>query len=231
MTSIINRWALPLVFLLLLYFAWPISESSSPDQLQIGKESTIVFFGNSLIEGKGAQPTESVPAIVQKSLSIPVINSGFSGITSAEALSKIDQAVLKHHPVIVVIELGANDYLQNRENFQIDSLKKNLSQLIERIEGENRLLYLTKFYNDQVASSILGEGEEHSQMDQLFLELQQRYSLRLIEDIWSGIWGDSTLMSDALHPNGKGYQLMADHYLQALMPVLQKNNLLKPAEG
>jgi lysophospholipase L1-like esterase len=44
-------------------------------------------------------------------------------------------------------------------------------------------------------------------------------NITLIEDIWAGVWG--VHMSDSVHPNAKGYEIMADNIYKVLRPYLQ----------
>ena len=40
----------------------------------------------------------------------------------------------------------------------------------------------------------------------------------LIPDIFKDIMGNRKLMSDPIHPNGDGYKIMAERFLEAMLP-------------
>ena len=63
------------------------------------------------------------------------------------------------------------------------------------------------------------------QYDIMFNTLASLSNVTLIEDIWQGVWGIN--MSDAIHPDAAGYEIMADNIFNVLKPYLETNNLLK----
>ena len=42
----------------------------------------------------------------------------------------------------------------------------------------------------------------------------------LVENVYEDISGSRGLMSDRIHPNGRGYAVMAEHFRRALEPYL-----------
>jgi acyl-CoA thioesterase-1 len=201
------------------------------------KDKTLVCLGNSLTAGYGASTpgiddsTKSYPAYLQEKVNIPVINAGISGDTTAGALARIDTDVLSKNPLIVIIELGANDLFQR---IPLAATKDNLQDIINKINDGNRKIYVAKFYTEAVAREIAGSNGITdytmqtlliNQYDEMFEEIASSNNVELIEDIWSGVW--SIHMSDDVHPNAKGYEIMANNYYNALQPYLQSNNLLK----
>jgi lysophospholipase L1-like esterase len=58
----------------------------------------------------------------------------------------------------------------------------------------------------------------------MFDTLAASDNVELIDDIWKEIWGIH--MSDRVHPNAKGYEIMADNYYNAIKPYLEANRLL-----
>jgi lysophospholipase L1-like esterase len=53
----------------------------------------------------------------------------------------------------------------------------------------------------------------------MFDSLVSTNNIELIEDIWDGVWGIH--MSDMVHPNARGYEIMADNYYKAINSYLQ----------
>ena len=201
------------------------------------KTSTLVCLGNSLTAGHGAtvpgvdDREKSYPAFLQKKVTIPVVNAGVSGDTSAQGLSRVEKEVLSKNPRIVIIELGANDFLQR---IPLSTTQKNLQSIINMVNDGNRKIYLAKFYSENIAGEmvnllqITGHDEQAaviSNYDNMFNTLAVSSNVELINDIWADVWGIH--MSDNIHPNGKGYEAMAENYFNALKPYLRANNLLK----
>jgi acyl-CoA thioesterase-1 len=64
-----------------------------------------------------------------------------------------------------------------------------------------------------------------NQYDNMFNTLASSNNIVLIDNIWDNVWGIH--MSDSVHPNAAGYEIMADNYFKILQPYLQDNDLLK----
>jgi acyl-CoA thioesterase-1 len=219
---------------LLVFF---ILDGCDNGSLRDGAGVSVVCFGDSLTAGYGAaypgvdDKTKSYPAYLQNKINIPVINAGISGDTTSMALSRVNADVLAKDPLIVIIELGANDLFQG---IPLMTTKNNLQKIIDSINDGNRKIYVAKFYTNEVAMAMaaeLGIGSYAmqalliAQYNAMFDALASSNDVELIEDIWSGIWG--IYMSDAVHPNAKGYEIMADNYYKAMEPYLRAKNLVK----
>ncbi|MDR0718748.1 MAG: GDSL-type esterase/lipase family protein [Treponema sp.] len=198
---------------------------------------TLVCFGNSLTAGYGAttagidDKANSYPAYLQNRVSIPVINAGISGNTTLQALVRINNDVLSKNPLIVIVELGANDVFRR---VLLDSTRDNLQKIIALLDDGNRKIYIAKFYTEVVAREMLHTVEIDdyayqtaiiNRYDDMFNALAESNNVELIDDIWKGVWGIH--MSDAVHPNKSGYEIMANNYYDAIKPYLEANNLLK----
>jgi lysophospholipase L1-like esterase len=201
------------------------------------KDPALVCFGNSLTAGYGAtipgrdDRTKSYPAYLQNKVSIPVINAGKSGDTTSQALARIDTDVLSKNPRIVIIELGANDIFLR---VPLNTTGDNLQRIIGLINNGNRKIYIAKFYTEDVAREMaesigIDDYDQQTltidQYDTMFNELALSDNVELIDDIWKGVWGIH--MSDTVHPNARGYEIMAENYFNAMKPYLQADNLLK----
>jgi len=198
-----------------------------------GKDITLVCLGDSLTAGYGAakpsveDKSKSYPAYLQKKTGISVINAGVSGDTTIEALSRVDSDVLSHKPDIVIILLGANDFFHL--TIPVSTTQRNLQTIIDKVDNRNRKIYLAKFYTDEVAASfsdILPIPIPSviidlyvSQYNNMYKALAESNNIELIEDIWTGVWVDH--MSDPIHPNAEGYEIMADNIYKVIEPYLQ----------
>ncbi|MDR2484401.1 MAG: GDSL-type esterase/lipase family protein [Treponema sp.] len=196
----------------------------------------LVCFGNSLTAGFGAtvpgeeDKTNSYPAYLQNKVTIPVINAGVSGDTTVTALNRIVRDVLSENPQVVIIELGANDLFQF---VSLQTTRKNLQSMIDSLAKGTRKIYIAKFYTDAVAQDMMNRADIPlvlqtgiiAYYDEMFRSLASSPHVELIEDIWSGVWGQ--YMSDDIHPDARGYEIMADNYFKVIKPYLQEHNFLK----
>jgi acyl-CoA thioesterase-1 len=159
--------------------------------------NTIIAFGDSLVEGRGATPGHDFVARLATRLSVPIINSGRSGDTAATALARLDSDVLSRNPRVVIVLLGGNDFLRRvptSETF------RSLSTIVERIRQRGAAVVLVGvsvgIINDPYASE--------------YDALARRTSSALVPDILDDIVGHADRMSDSIHPNDRGYEMIAD---------------------
>jgi acyl-CoA thioesterase-1 len=223
-----------IVFGLLIGFSFIGCDNGS---INNSHDTTLVCLGNSLTAGYGAitpgvdDKSNSYPAYLQNKINIPVVNAGVSGDTTLQSLSRIDTDVLSKNPRIVIIELGANDVFQR---IPIKDTRDNLRSIIDKLNDGNRKIYLARFYTDAIARAMANDiGITNfamqtlliNQYNTMFNTLASSNNVVLIDDIWDGVWGIH--MSDSVHPNAAGYEIMANNYFKILQPYLQANGLLK----
>jgi len=202
------------------------------------KTGPIVCLGDSLTEGYGASiPSEvdksnSYPAFLEKKVTINVINSGISGDTASGGLARVDKDVLANDPQMVIILLGANDFLKFRP---ASEAKSALQAIIYKVKSEERKIYLASFIGDPAWEAsyletfpIMFPGIITLLADykKIYTELiSENTDIGYISNIWKGI--GKTQMSDPIHPNAEGYSIMADNIFATIRPYLAENNLLK----
>jgi len=179
----------------------------SQPQVQKGSipYDTIICFGDSLTFGTGAVPGMDYPSQLSKMISKPVINAGAPGDTTASALTRLQRDVLSKSPDLVLITLGGNDL---KNGVAKDVAFKNLKRIVKSIQGQG-------------ARVIIG-GLRFPLRDRGFArgykDLADQTGAVLIPDIFKDIIGDRRLMSDPIHPNGNGYKIMAQRFLEAMPP-------------
>lgn len=211
------------IFVSFLVFSFLSRNNHMKVKINSNLNSNIVFLGDSLSAGYGADIENSVPAFFSKKVNINVINAGISGDTTSGGLERLKKDVLTHNPVIVIVELGANDYFKS-EN--ISNTKKNLKTIIEEIRKTDAVVFIPKFYPKTYALGILKPGDK-KQYDEMFIEFQNMDKVFVIENMWKNVWGKRELMHDNIHPNAKGYEIMAENYFNEMKPFLKYNKLLK----
>ncbi len=108
----------------------------------------LVCFGDSLTEEEfftNGTP-RLTPRIREAFPDWEVINSGVSGNSTRNALSRIDTDVIKQNPDYVTVLFGANDmYLYMIE---IDEYKSNLEKIVDKIGFEKTILITPSPFNE-----------------------------------------------------------------------------------
>jgi acyl-CoA thioesterase-1 len=189
---------------------WWLLHDRSPRAARPTAGSTIVAFGDSLVEGRGATPGQDFVSLLSRRLAVPIVNAGRSGDTAVAALSRLDVAVLSRNPRVVIVLLGGNDFLRRvptSETF------RSLSTIVERIRERGAAVILIGVSVGVIADPYAGEYEA----------LARRTSSGFVPDILDDIIGHTDRMSDSIHPNDRGYQLMADRIEPVVRDLIESD--------
>lgn len=199
----------PLFLLLLLLAACAPSPYSYITNLNSNRGTNLICLGDSLTAGDGAPPGTAYPDLLSGNVGYPVINAGISGDTTAKALARLDSDVLSKKPRGVIIELGANDYLQSEGSARaMDRAFDNLSQMTVRIQETGAFVVIA----DVFISADISDR---------YKKLAKTLGALYIPDVLAGVMNNPEMMSDTLHPNSFGYAKMAENVIKYLQPVLK----------
>jgi len=184
-----------------LFFSGPEIRNANPSG------ENIVCFGDSLTYGTGASEDKDYPSQLSNMISMPVINAGVPGDTTATALARLEDDVLSESPRIVLITLGGND-LKNK--VPKETAFGNLKTIITSVQDEGALVIVAG-----IDIPFYGRG-----FGKAYKELCNEVGAVLIPNIFQGIMGNPKLMSDPIHPNDAGYTIMARKFFEAMKPYL-----------
>jgi len=194
-----------LVVIVLLFGLILLKDDSVPlETATIPTQQPILAFGDSLTYGKGALREESYPSQLQQLLGTRVINGGISGEKSATGLSRLPQLLQKHQPALVILCHGGNDLIQKKSKEQ---LKSNLKKMIQLIKLQGSQVLLVGVPNFKML---------HFSTEDLYEEVAEEMQVMYEGEVLSQIENESNLKSDRVHPNAKGYSLMAEHFARKL---------------
>jgi len=184
---------------------------------QFAFASKVIFLGDSLTEGYGIESKYSYPALIQNFLlkdkiEAEVINAGISGATSANGVSRLNW-LMKAKPQVLVLALGANDGLRG---LPVANTFMNLEKIIQKAKEHHVKVLLLGM---KVPPNM---GKEYAlAFEQNFMDLAQKYSLAHVPFILEGVAGDPTLnLADGIHPNQKGYEVIAKNIYPHLKKLL-----------
>lgn len=204
-----RKFAIPaaLLALLLIWLLFP-SKYSRVRNLQ-SNGTNIIAFGDSLTAGYGAGAGEDYPSGLAKLIGREVINAGVSGDTTDSALARIDADVLQRSPRIVIVGLGGNDFLRGAP---ITSTEANLRTIVKQIQQSGAMVVILGFNFPSLTASY----------GKMYKRVASDEGCLLIPDLLDGIIGNSSLKSDEIHPNAKGYALMAERVSGPLRKLIKK---------
>jgi len=194
---------------LLINISAILSCSKETPLLPLESNATILAFGDSLTYGTGTSRDKAYPAVLEKITGLKVINAGIPGEISAAGLTRLPSLLREHQPDLIIICHGGNDVLRHM----------NLNQTRNNIQT---MITLTQAYNTQII--LIGVPEFGLFLDTLSLysELAESNHIPIAEDILGDILAKNTLKSDHIHPNAKGYKLLAER----IVVVLQQSGAL-----
>jgi len=175
--------------------------------------STIVSFGDSLTAGFGASSGEDYPSVLSQRLGVPIVNAGRNGDTTQTALARIEE-VLATNPRIVIVGLGGNDFLGG---VAIATTEENLRRIVRRIQGGGAMVVLIGFSFPSLQANY----------DEMYRRVAKDEEALLVRNVMKGILGDRSLKSDEIHPNARGYALMAERLESPVKKLLHEANELR----
>ena len=194
------------IILTLLLTACGNSEPLTP----LNNQQPILAFGDSLTYGYGVATAQSYPEQLSQLSNMEVINAGISGEKSKQGLERLSALLDEHQPQLLLLCHGGNDVLKKQN---LDSMKENLAQMIEMAQSRDIQVVLISVPG---ASLFLPDIKQYQ-------ELAEQYNIPLENDIIKDVLKESSLRSDAIHPNAQGYRLIAE----AVYALLEDNGALK----
>lgn len=176
--------------------------------------NTILFLGDSLTEGHNLSKEASYPSVIGKILTqkghkdIKILNGGVSGSTTASGMSRL-RWFLKAKPNILVLALGANDGLRGTK---LSETKKNLENIITKAQEKQMKVILC----GMLLPTNYGE-KYREEFSALYTSLAKKYKLKMVPFLLDGVAGNKDLnLPDGIHPNEKGYEIVAKNVLKVL---------------
>lgn len=184
-------------------------------------QGNILILGDSLSAGYGISVDKSWPSLLQEKLTknqFPhkVYNASISGQTSSEGLKQIDRLLSIIQPVMVVIELGANDGLRGLSTQEMQS---NLQSIITKSQSANAQVLLIGI---RVPSNY---GRRYSAMfEDTFKTLAANnqiafipFMLAPIAKILTSENHEQYIQTDGLHPTEYAQPILLDHIYPTLI--------------
>jgi len=199
----------------------PAREAPREAPREVTREATreaIMVFGDSLSAGFGMAANQAWPALLDARLAreqrgFRIINASISGETTDCGLARIDDALERHRPALVAIELGANDALRG---LPLSRMRANLAGMIERSQAAGATVLLIGM---QMPPNF---GAEFTRaFANMYASLADETGATLLPFLLQPIAADrDAFMDDNLHPTVAAQPAIAEHVWQSLAPML-----------
>ena len=204
-----------IVVLLAAWLLWP-SRYGHVANLD-SRGTNVIAFGDSLTAGYGAQPGEDYPSKLSAMIGTDVINTGVSGDTTESALARINDDVLARDPRIVIVGLGGNDFLQS---VPLATTERNLRAAVRAIHGAGAMVVLLGFKFPSLSANY----------ESMYAKVARDERCLLVPDLLDGILANPSMKSDEIHPNARGYELMAERIAGPCRKLLRKADSTRGGE-
>ncbi len=186
-----------------------LSCSSSAQLPKLSQEAVILAFGDSLTYGTGVARDQSYPALLSAMSGHRVINAGIPGEVSTNGLARLPKLLNETQPELIIICHAANDILRG---MSFEHAAANLQAMIQLAQQRGIavvILAVPKF------SIMLSPAS-------FYETIATDMHVPIEADIVSAVLADRKLKSDSIHPNSKGYRLIAE----AVFTLMQKAGAL-----
>ena len=171
--------------------------SSGAKSPRLASDAVILAFGDSLTFGTGATLTESYPAILERLVGRPVVNSGVPGEVTGEGLSRLPEVLEREKPALLILCHGGNDLLRRLDQKQIAN---NLRAMIRLARERGVSVVIIAVPSPGIA--LLPPP--------FYREIAAEMKIPFEENALTMVLSDGSLKSDYIHPNAAGYRRLAE---------------------
>jgi lysophospholipase L1-like esterase len=163
----------------------------------LAPDAVVLAFGDSITYGTGARESEGYPAQLEALIGRTVVRAGVPGEVSAQALARLPAALEEHRPQLLVLCIGGNDFLRNLGKAQVEANVRRMIALA-RERGAGVLLIGTP----EKGLLLAPPG--------FYADLASEFRIPYEGKVIGEILRNSELKSDPIHPNARGYRLIAE---------------------
>lgn len=180
---------------------------------------TVLVFGDSLSAAHGMAASQGWVALLDKRLARQrpgwkVVNASISGETTAGGAARIDAALARVEPAVVVIELGANDGLRG---LPLPQTRTNLAAMVRASKDSGAKVLLVGMRMPPNLGRVYTDGFEAN-----YRAIAKAEHVALLPFLLEPVAGDrSNFQDDNLHPVAAAQPRLLDHVWKSLAPLLR----------
>jgi len=181
----------------------------------------VVFFGDSLTAGFGLDPEEAYPALLEArmreaGLTLPVVNAGLSGDTTAAGLRRTAW-VLRRPIAVFVLALGGNDGLRGIPPAETERNLQAIVDAVRKAQPGARIVLTGMQSPPNMGPDFTTAFRE------LFPRLAEKNGVPFVPFLLEGVAGVPDLnQPDGIHPNVEGQRRIAEVVWPVLEPLARE---------
>ncbi len=179
---------------------------------------SIIVLGDSISASYGIEIQHGWVALLEQKLKAShpdytMINASISGDTTAGGLARLPKLLQQYQPVVLLLELGANDGLRG---MSLKNMQKNLSKIVKQAKESGAQVLLLSM---RIPSNY---GKRYTDMFyNSFQKVAEKHEIPVVPFILKDVALDkSQMQSDGLHPNAKAQAIIANHIAPYLLAIL-----------
>ncbi|MBB1087081.1 arylesterase [Lysobacter sp. SG-8] len=189
-----------------------------PVLAQAANRPTVLVMGDSLSAAYGLAESQGWVALTAARIARThpgwsVVNASISGETTAGGASRIEAALARHAPSVLVIELGANDGLRG---LPLAQSRANLERMIVAAQAAGAKVLLVGMRMPPNLGRTYTEGFAGN-----YAALADEHGLAFVPFLLEPIATDrDAFQADNLHPVAAAQPALRDHVWPVLAPLL-----------
>ena len=168
-----------------------------PKLERLPASAVVLAFGDSLTFGTGAAEAESYPAQLESLIGRRVVRAGVPGEVTAQALERLPVALDEHAPRLLLLCIGGNDFLRRLGNAQAE---RNVRAMVQLAKSRG------------VSVLLIGTPEPGllPSPPAFYAAVAKDLGVPYEEGVITEVLKDASLKSDPIHPNARGYRVIAE---------------------
>jgi lysophospholipase L1-like esterase len=170
---------------------------------KLAADAVVLAFGDSLTFGTGASEAESYPAQLAQLIGRRVVREGVPGEVSAAGLERLPAMLDEHRPALLVLCHGGNDFLRRLSK---EAAAANVRAMVGLAKSRG------------VAVVLVGTPEPGFGVTPpgFYKAIAAEFRIPYDGEVIGRILKEASLKSDPIHPNARGYRLMAERVAELL---------------
>jgi acyl-CoA hydrolase len=178
--------------------------SDRPPHVALPASAKVLALGDSLTYGTGAGDAASYPAVLATTTGWDVVNAGVPGETAAQGCARLPALLDEHHPQLVLVLLGGNDFLRR---LPVAGVRDALANCVASARDAGTRVVL-------LPVPRLGVGGLANAT--VYAEASRELGVPLVDNGLADLLGSAAMRADAVHPNAAGYRAMASRIADGL---------------
>ena len=190
----------------LLIFALVLAAAACgqrPKLERLPENAVVLAFGDSLTYGTGADEAESYPAQLQTLIGRHVVRAGVPGEVTSQALERLPGALDEYAPRLLLLCIGGNDFLRRLGNAQAE---RNVRAMVQLAKSRG------------ISVLLIGTPEPGllPSPPAFYAAVAKDLGVPYEDGVITEVLKDASLKSDPIHPNARGYRLIAERLAERL---------------